>query len=427
MIKNEKGFTVIELVLVMAISALLLIPIGSLLISNTRSIIFTTDKTDVQEKAMNVMASFRTNSTYAKAIKSLTVNGYNWLYDNTIPSDSSYQMSIVRPTLSSGDKEAIYEYDSDNKTFKLDGDLIAEDVVVDIIPLFSSSTPISDRRFETAVGIMVDVSISRENTAINRTSTINDLSNTFYFRNSGVDFNSVELEDAEGSAAPTPIPVPTFSPGPTTSASPDAGDGDDSGDSGDSGDITPTTSPTIAPTASPISVPTTSPTVAPTATPTPVPTPTPTVAPTPTPVATESPETGIGMTVNYDGSTCTIYDKDGNVYHTYSGNISGTEFTFNPYWTSFGMLNGWSGISSDDYSAFGLLSGQASEVNVAFTGTGTGTVTVTIPFDHTSVNIINASGCTITINNTACSNVYVTGTYATNYQVAAGETYTLAP
>lgn len=300
---SEKGFTLVEIILVMAIASLLLIPIFSLLISNSKSVIHTTEKADVQEKATNIMLSFQNNCMYTKSIKSCIVDGYNYMYQNTIPDNSNFTLTLLQPTSSGIDKEIKYEYNAENKELHLNDSLLAKNVSIDVIPLFQKSTPPSNRNFSSAIGLMLNVTILKSNTAINKTSEIKKLTNTFYFRNAGLDFSDVLLEDAAGSAAPTPFPVPTISPnsgntssgsssgsgtsggssGSGSGGSSDTGDTGDGGSSSGSGDSsssggsstsTSTPSPTIAPSASPTTVPTIAPSASPTATPTP------TIAPT---------------------------------------------------------------------------------------------------------------------------------------------------
>jgi type II secretory pathway pseudopilin PulG len=322
MVKNEKGFTVVEIVLVMSLVSLLLVPIGSLFLSNIRSSISTSENSNLQDKAQQIMQAFRTDCLYASRISTCKINGTPSM-DAGSTNGNSFVITLVHPT-STGEAEEtyIYERDDANNTYvftKKDGgvsgrtELTVDNVKVTVTPVVKRSEP--NEIFQNAAGINVEVSLSKEITSIKRKTQLLELSNAFYFRNSGVDINDLSRTPTpENAPMPTPVNITSSnytSPSPTSASggsgssgdsgdssdsggsgssgdSGDSGSGGSSGDSGDSGDSgsssstaspTVTTSPTVAPTTAPTTAPTPTPTPKPTATPTPKPTVAPTVAP----------------------------------------------------------------------------------------------------------------------------------------------------
>lgn len=243
---NEKGFTLVEIIVIIAIMALLLIPIASLMISNSKGIISANQNTDLQEKALQIMSAFRTNCLYTSNVESLTLNGissedtiFTVDLDNGFDQDSdgaSFVMTVRKPT-DAGYIRTVYTYDNSTNEFSIVDDgksmLKVSDIIVSLQPIGKKNT--TQFTFREAYGVKVTVELARDLDRISQKITLKDLSNAFYFRNSGVDINDLYMTPSPESSLPMPDPdngdnVATPTPSATITPTDQPGSGGSSGE-----------------------------------------------------------------------------------------------------------------------------------------------------------------------------------------------------
>lgn len=249
---NEKGFTLVEIIVIIAIMALLLIPIASLMISNSKGIISANQNTDLQEKALQIMSAFRTNCLYTSNVESLTLNGissedtiFTVDLDNGFDQDSdgaSFVMTVRKPT-DAGYIRTVYTYDNSTNEFSIVDDgksmLKVSDIIVSLQPIGRKNT--TQFTFREAYGVKVTVELARDLDRISKKITLKDLSNAFYFRNSGVDINDLYMTPSPESSLPMPDPdngdnVATPTPSATITPTDQPGSGGISGEGSSSGE-----------------------------------------------------------------------------------------------------------------------------------------------------------------------------------------------
>lgn len=416
---HQKGFTLIEVIVSIAIMTLILVPLCSIMITNSKSIINTNENNDLQEKALQIMSAFRTHCLYTRNVEKLTVGGTNrlsYIFDsasNETTGGQSFELTVDKPS-DTGVTRTVYSYSNAGTgifTITDNGDtkLTVEDVIVNIQPVTKKGLALS---FDNAAGINVTVALSRNNTKSNSKIELKELGNSFYFRNSGVDINDLTRTPSPEADLAKPTPVPGHinkdddfpSTVPSTSASPSVSPSatDDSGGGG-SESPAPSSSSSPAP-ASP--TPTTTPTPA-TPAPTPTTTPKPTTAPTqtPTPTPTPIPNNSASIRIDCDGTYWRVYDSAGTLKHTYEIPSWQNEFRLEFYdWGVQAWWFQWSPTLSD----YGITNYATSSMDITFTGSGTTPIGVLVSNNFAKFSIRNNSSYIVTVQNTACTNAYVT-------------------
>ncbi len=174
MSNNNKGYTLVEVVLCVALLAIVIAPIGFMLINQSKSAKDNSNKMAVSQNAQTVMATFRTKCLPASGVSELkTLGGSNALDDST----ADLEFSKLKIFNKYKNEYTTYEYNPSTKTFTYNGADIADNVTVYLSPLPDSAT------YANCRGLKVKINSFNTDAGTGKTHNV-DLENQFYFRNS---------------------------------------------------------------------------------------------------------------------------------------------------------------------------------------------------------------------------------------------------
>lgn len=170
---NNKGFTLVEVILCIALLAIVVLPISHMLTQQSKSSRTNRNDSTVQQQALNGMAAFRTKCIPASAVTELKdSSGLNSL--NSDSAELEFSKLVIKNNYTT--ETTTYEYDSSTKTLECNNSYVADGVEVRISPLPAGTT------YKTCKGLKVHMISSIDDTVIDKTHKV-DIENQFYFRN----------------------------------------------------------------------------------------------------------------------------------------------------------------------------------------------------------------------------------------------------
>lgn len=175
--KNSKGFTLVEVIVAVALMAIVIAPIGFMIISQSRSAKDNQDKVLVQQNTQIVMSAFRTYCIPASAVTEIRNSGGISEMSNSV---SDLDFSVLKVKNNYTGEVTTYQYDSSTGTFSVKAPSGSESSVSNVKLLISPLPDTAD--YATCKGLKISVSSEITNAGTGKTNN-SALENQFYFRN----------------------------------------------------------------------------------------------------------------------------------------------------------------------------------------------------------------------------------------------------
>jgi len=170
---NNKGFTLVEVTVCIALLAIVITPIGLLINQQTKTAKAKKNDATVQQNVQLVMSAFRTKCIPASSVTSITDSGGSDAHD-TDTENLAFSKLVIN-NVHTGETTT-YEYDTSSKTLMYNNTFVADNVEVLVSPLPEAST------YANCKGIRVKVVSSLTDDSIKKSHSA-DIENQFYFRN----------------------------------------------------------------------------------------------------------------------------------------------------------------------------------------------------------------------------------------------------
>lgn len=171
--KSNAGFTLVEVIVSIAILSIIITPIGFMLINQSKSTKDNQNITFVQQNAQLAMSSFRTKCIPASSVITIeNESGLSVLSEST----ANVQFSkLVLKNIHTGESTT-YEYNSSTHTLRYNGADIATGIKVLVSPLPDTSN------YANCKGLKINIESSKSDAGTKKTHNLK-LENQFYFRN----------------------------------------------------------------------------------------------------------------------------------------------------------------------------------------------------------------------------------------------------
>lgn len=172
--QNTKGFTLVEVILCIALLMVVITPIGYMLINQTKSTKDNQAKSIVQQNAQSAMAAFRTKCLPASFVTSVEDSG-----GISAMSESTADLEFSKLTIKNKYTNEIttYKYDSSIKTLTYNNSAVIDGLKIYLSPLPDTAD------YSNCKGLKVKIISEKPTPETGKTHKV-ELENQFYFRNS---------------------------------------------------------------------------------------------------------------------------------------------------------------------------------------------------------------------------------------------------
>lgn len=176
MFKNNKGFTLVEVIVSIALLAIIITPVSMMIIHQTNTTRNNKYKSMVQQNAQMAMAAFRTKCIPASGIVTLTdASGNDISMNNT--ANVKFSKFTVENSFAGDKTTYLCTKDVDNTpVFVYSGGARIPDIDVTLSPIPDTAS------YDSCKGVKVSVTATALDSSTNKTYT-ETIENQFYFRN----------------------------------------------------------------------------------------------------------------------------------------------------------------------------------------------------------------------------------------------------
>lgn len=172
--QNAKGFTLVEVILCIALLTVVITPIGYMLTNQAKSTKDNQAKSIVQQNAQSAMAAFRTKCLPASFITVIEdAGGISAMSEST--ANLEFSKLVIKNKYTN--ETTTYKYDSSAHSLTYNDSSVADGLKIYLTPLPDTSD------YGNCKGLKVKI-ISEKNIAATGKTHKVELENQFYFRNS---------------------------------------------------------------------------------------------------------------------------------------------------------------------------------------------------------------------------------------------------